>query len=151
MSVDQPSDAALLAMLSDALHQVRPLTDRVARFGRGAYAWRCIDQDLIRASLTFDSLLEEVTATRGDDGDPRVLVFTATPLSVELQVHAGYVLGRIVPPGPGTVVAEDADGESSVCQADDLGFFTLAGPAAGPMRLRCETPTGKLVTDWVRF
>ena len=151
--VDQvPDDEAMLTLLADALRDVRPLTDRVAHFGRGVFAWRGIDQDLLRASLTFDSLLEPAVADRsGGEGDPRVLVFTAAPLSVELEVQEGYVLGRIVPPGPGRVVAEDTDGETAAVEADELGFFTLHDLPGGPIRLRCDTPTGKLVTDWVRL
>lgn len=38
---------------------------------------------------------------RADSDDARVLIFTSSPLSLELEVMAGHVVGQIVPPGPG--------------------------------------------------
>ena len=33
--------------------------------------------------------------------------------------------------------------------ADDIGFFDLSGGPRGSVRLRCDPPTGRLITDWV--
>jgi hypothetical protein len=46
---------------------------------------------------------------------------------------------------------EAADGVTFHVEADDAGFFDLPGMPRGPVRLRCDTPTGRLVTDWVRL
>jgi hypothetical protein len=102
-----------------------------------------------RASLSFDSSLEPVPVMRGDPGQTRVLVFTATPLSVELEVMAVQVVGQIVPPGPGEIVVETPDGTSFRIEADDIGFFEFTGLPRGRIRLRCDTPDGRLVTGWV--
>ena len=101
------------------------------------------------ASLTFDSALEPVRGLRSGSGQPRVLIFTAAHLSLELEVMADLVVGQIVPPGPGEVVVETPDGTTFRIEADDIGLFDFAGLPRGQVRLRCETPDGNLVTDWV--
>ena len=86
---------------------------------------------------------------RADSDDARVLIFTSSPLSLELEVMAGHVVGQIVPPGPGEILVETNDGATFQVEADDIGFFDLSGGPRGPIRLRCDTPTGRLITDWV--
>jgi hypothetical protein len=144
--MDRPDDLRLLDDLSDAV-RAAVLAGTVAERARGAYAWHSIDQDL--ASLSFDSSAQPAQALRAESGQPRVLIFTATPLSLELEVMAGHVAGQIVPPGPGQIVVETPDGTAFQVEADDIGFFDCAGMPRGQVRLRCETPTGRLVTDWV--
>jgi len=109
------------------------------------------DRDLLDdlAWLSFDSAAEPARAQRAEPGQARVLIFTTTPLSLELELMADHVVGQIVPPGPGQVVVETADGTTFQAEADDLGFFDFTGMPRGSVRLRCETPTGRLVTDWV--
>jgi hypothetical protein len=101
------------------------------------------------ACLSYDSALEPVRWLRADPGQARVLIFTTTPLSLELEVMADHVAGQIVPPGPGEILVETPDGASFRIEADDIGFFDVAGLPRGRIRLRCETPSGRLVTDWV--
>ena len=86
---------------------------------------------------------------RADSDDARVLIFTSSPLSLELEVMAGHVVGQIVPPGAGEILVETSDGATFHVTADDIGFFELSGGPRGPVRLRCDTPTGRLITDWV--
>jgi hypothetical protein len=109
------------------------------------YAW--VGWEL--APLTFDSSFQHVRVVRAESGHARVLIFTATALSLELELMADRVVGQIVPPGPGEVVVETLDGASFRIEADDMGFFDFAGMPRGQVRLRCETPDGRLVTDWV--
>jgi hypothetical protein len=139
-------DLHLLNDLSDAV-RAAALAGTVAEHGRDAYAWRTIDQDL--ALLSFDSSVEPVRAWRAGSGQARVLIFTSTPLSLELELMADYVVGQIVPPGPGQILVETPEGIAVQVEADDIGFFDFAGMPRGRVRLRCETPTGRLVTDWV--
>ena len=86
---------------------------------------------------------------RADSDDARVLIFTSSPLSLELEVIAGHVVGQIVPPGPGEILVETSDGATFQVDADDIGFFDLSGGPRGSVRLRCDTPAGRLTTDWV--
>jgi hypothetical protein len=92
-----------------------------------------------------------VTGLRSGPDDARVLVFTALPLSLELEVISGRVVGQIFPPGPGEIRVEASDGAIFQVEADEAGFFDLPGMPSGPVRLRCDTPNGRLVTDWVRL
>lgn len=142
-------DQNLLDDLSDALREA-PASSTIAECGKAAFAWATVDQDLFLASLSFDSSLERVLERRSDGGDGRVLVFTAAPLSLEIEVWPDHVTGQILPPGPCEVRVETSDGIAFHVEADDAGFFCLRG-LAGPVRLRCDTPTGRLVTDWVRL
>ena len=143
-------DQHLLDDLSDALREA-DMSGVLAEYGKGAYAWRTVDEDLFLASLSSDSSLELAQDRRADPGGPRVLVFTAPPLSLELEVLADRVVGQIVPPGPGDIQVEAADGVTVQAEADQAGFFDLPGTLSGLIRLRCDTPTGKLITDWVRL
>jgi|SRR5450631_2489063 hypothetical protein len=144
-------DQHLLDDLSDAVREAVPLVGILAEHGKGAYAWRTVDQDLLLAAVSFDSSLERAQERRSDPDDGRVLVFTASPLSLELEVMPDRVVGQIVPPGPGEVRVETADGVTFHVEADDIGFFDLPGKPRGPVRLRCDTPAGRLITDWVRL
>lgn len=83
-------------------------------------------------------------------GEPRVLVFTAPALSVELELLPGHVFGQVLPPGPAQIRAETADGTMIEVETDEVGFFDLSAVPSGLFRLRCETAAGRLVTDWVR-
>ena len=56
---------------------------------------------------------------------------------------------RIVEERPGEVVVETPDGTAFRVEADDIGLFDVAGMPRGQVRLRCQTPDGSLVTDWV--
>jgi hypothetical protein len=143
---DRADDLHLLNDLSGAV-RAAALAGTVAAHGKGAFAWRSIDQDL--ASLSFDSSAEPAPAWRAGSGQARVLIFTTTPLSLELEVMADHVAGQIVPPGPGQIAVETPEGIAFQVEADDIGFFDFAGMPRGRVRLRCETPTGRLVTDWV--
>jgi hypothetical protein len=143
---DRAEDLCLLTDLSDAV-RAAALAGAVAEHGRGVYAWRTIDRDL--ALLSFDSSVEPVRAWRAESGQARVLIFTSTPLSLELELMADHVAGQIVPPGPGQILVETPEGIAVQVEADDIGFFDFAGMPRGRVRLRCETPTGRLVTDWV--
>ena len=90
-------------------------------------------------------------SSRSEPGDMRVLMFASADLSLELEVMPGHVVGQIVPPGPGEVWVEAAEGGTFHAQADEVGFCDLSAAPRGSVRLRCETPAGQLVTDWVQL
>lgn len=144
-------DQRLLDELSEALREIAPLTEAIAEYGKGAYAWRNVDRDLLLASLSFDSSLEQVTDQRSGPDNSRVLTFTAAPLSVELEVLPDRVAGQIIPPGPGEIQVETPDGVTFHVEADSVGFFVLPSVPRGTVRLRCDTPVARLVTDWIRL
>ena len=141
-------DRYLLDGLADAIRAAGS-AGVITEHGRGAYAWRTIDQDLLLASLSFDSALAPPDQRRADAADGRVLVFSAAPLSVELEVRPEGMAGQIVPPGPAEIHLETTGGPTAVLHADDAGFFQLSPVPRGPVRLRCDTPVSRLVTEWV--
>jgi hypothetical protein len=141
-------DEVLFSDLAEAWREVSSLSARIAEQAEGALAWRTVDADLLLATLSFDSSLQSSGSSRDGEDGHRVLVFHATPLAVELELQFDRVVGQIVPPGAGEITLESADGDSVRVEADDLGFFMLPRMPAGSVRLHCETPTSRLVTDW---
>ena len=75
----------------------------------------------------------------------------AAPLAIELEGSGRGALGQGEPPAEGDVYVEASDGSVTEAKADDLGFFVLTAVPEGPVRLRLETATGRLVTQWVRL
>jgi len=142
-------DQRLFADLSDAIREAADGLGSIGEFGRGAYAWRTIDEDLLVASLSFDSSLEPVPEQRSSPAEARVMAFTAAPLSVELEVTPDRIVGQIIPPGPAEIRVEMAGEVTVRIEADDAGFFQLSRAVRGPLRLRCETASARLVTEWV--
>jgi hypothetical protein len=138
----------LMDDLAEAFASVSATADAVAQRAQGALAWLTVDEDLMRASLSFDSSQGAAGILRAEAANSRALVFSASPLSVELEINAQGALGQIMPPGTGEIYVEASDGEVIRASADDLGFFVLPRLPGCPVRLRCETATGKLVTDW---
>jgi hypothetical protein len=144
-------DDQLFEDLAAAVRATEPLAHTIAEHAEGALSWRTIDDDLLLASLTFDSLLASAAEVRADASADRVLVFTSTPLSVELEVVRSEVVGQILPPSAADVRVETADGTRYDIVVDESGFFELPTLPAGAMRLRCDTATGRVVTDWVQL
>jgi hypothetical protein len=146
-------DEPLAHELADALRETRPLAEVVAARAKLAFTWRTIDDDLLTAELTFDSAGDaEPVLTRADtDVSGRMLVFSAQLRSVEVEVLADRAIGQFIPPSPGEVDVEAEGGVVASVPVDDLGFFVLDPVPAGVVRLRCSTPTTRLVTGWVRL
>lgn len=150
---DGYDDEALLADLAEALRETRPFGPGVAARGKGAFTWRTIDEELLTAQLSFDSDHAPASSSRRSQpaDDSRVLVFTADLRSVEVEVLSDRVLGQFVPPSGGEVEVEDEHGVVATAHVDELGFFVLEPVPEGLVRLRCTTPTTRMVTAWVRL
>jgi hypothetical protein len=142
------NDEVLMNDLVEALREIAPLSERVAQQAKGALVWRTVDDELLLATLSFDSSLERSDLTRDREGGARILVFNSEPLTVELEVQSDRIVGQLVPPGMGEIRLETADGRSVRVATDDLGFFVLSPVPVGGIRLHCDTPTTRLVTDW---
>lgn len=143
-------DDQLWEDLKEATADLGPMAGSVARKGAAVFSWRSVDEDLLLASLIFDSLLDGAGMRRSPSYGERVLVFQASAFSIELEVASDRVLGQVDPPAVGEVILETTDGLTQTITSDDLGFFMAARPE-GLVRLRCATPSGQLVTDWVRL
>lgn len=81
--------------------------------------------------------------------EPRVLVFSSSPLSMELEVLPDQLVGQLLPPSAADVVVEVESGACTHVRSDVHGYFVVTPVPSSPLRLRCDTATGRLVTDWV--
>lgn len=119
--------------------------DHLHAFAVDAERWLDIDAEL--AEMTADSAEVALAGARADESaGARVVVFSASQLSVELSIDGGTVLGQLVPPGSATVTVESSAG--FMVRADELGLFHFDSPAA-PARLVIETESGKVATPWM--
>jgi hypothetical protein len=96
-------DEGLLAALNEMLGQRGTAPGWSVELAKGSYGLRAIDTEL--AALTSDS---ELTTTRSGlraDGGPRLLVFDAGALSVEIEIEPGnragqwQLIGQLIPAG----------------------------------------------------
>jgi len=102
----------------------------------------CWDDDPDLALLRFDSAL----GLAPGPGAARRLTFVAHHLTVDVEIDAEGVRGRLTPPQPAGV-ALVGPGAPPSGTADAEGRFALA-PCAGPARLRVSPAGGPvIVTD----
>lgn len=143
-------DDELFAELATALTEA-DVPPAVRDAGRLAWLWRDLDQEL--AALVYDSALDaEVGALTRAAGVPRILVFRAGGLSVELELVNERVAGQIVPPGPGQIEALSPTGDTRRAPVDEAGRFELSDVPDGLVRLRLRTPDhAKLVIGWLHL
>jgi hypothetical protein len=117
--------------------------------GEAAFSWGSLDAEL--AVLSEESAAAESAMVRGARGGPRTLEFQGSRLSVELEETDAGLVGQLVPPTPGQVTLLGPGGELGGATADELGCFTLDPPSGELVRVRCETPSGALITEWFRL
>lgn len=141
-------DDALLDQLRAAVQHAGTPTPIMIAAGAAAFSWRSVDADL--AALTHDSLTEESVLVRSSAA-PRSLVFEGRQLSVELDETDDGLVGQLVPPSSGEVTLLGPEVALGRAQVDELGCFSFPTSAVGLVRLRCETPSGVLMTDWFRL
>ncbi len=146
---DSWDDEELLAALGEAMRARQAVPEWFVETGKNAYAWYDIDTEL--AQLTYDSLgdRERAAAVRSESASIRALAFTSARLSIELEVGAGSLLGRIIPPRAGTLEVHTTAGVTS-SPADEIGCFVVEPIPNSPFRLRCRTDDGAdVLTGWI--
>ena len=116
---------------------------------QAAYSWRTVDAEL--AALTQDSLTDEAVLVRGGPAVPRALVFEGSDVSVELEHTEDGLVGQLVPPSDGEVTLLGPDGELGHATVDELGCFSFDPAPHGLVRLRCQTATVRMITEWIRL
>jgi hypothetical protein len=138
-------DTELLDLVGQVLDSTDPVPPDAVAAARSA-DWASIDADL--AELTFDSLLDEsAVALRDVDSHLRSLTYIAGDRTVEIDVTADEVVGRVEPAGDIPVEVVQRTGRRQV-RVDDLGRFRApVGP--GPLRLQLSLPGGPTTTPWV--
>jgi hypothetical protein len=140
-------DDALLDALRSALEE-DSVPPRLVQQAKDMYAWRNVDEEL--AALTYDSLVDPpAVAIRTEAAPLRTLTFATDRLTIELEVAADALFGQLIPPCPGEVELESADGARHICRVDNLGVFVIRPVPAGSFRLCCRTADGDAaVTAW---
>lgn len=150
-------DDRLLDALAGALRVADSVPRGVVESGKATYAWRDIDAEL--AALTYDSSRDQPErsqrSTAGAESAALLaLTFTASELTIELEIYGNALLGQLVPPQPGEaelhVARGGADATVSVTTIDDVGYFLIRPIPAAPFRLHCRTASGRAVlTNWI--
>jgi hypothetical protein len=140
----------LLEQLRTALRQAGTPTPAMIAAGQAAFSWRTVDDELV--ALTHDSLADESVLVRSSEAAPRSLVFEGRQLSVELEQTQDGLVGQLLPPTSGEGALLNPDGEELAHAAiDELGCFCFESSPLGPVRLRCQTVSGALLTEWFRL
>jgi len=142
-------DEQLLAALGEAVKAREAVPEWFVETGKNAYAWHNIDAEL--AQLTYDSQADagQMAVARSETASIRVLTFTSTHLSIELEVADGSLLGQVVPPQPGTLETHTRSGMIT-SPVDEAGFFALEPIPASPFLLRFRATDGaSVMTGWI--
>jgi hypothetical protein len=152
MTTQAWDDDAMVRELAVAMRDVGDLTERVRAAGAAAWTWRGIDEELELASLAYDSLIDAGPAVRsGAGGVGRTVLFAGESAEVQVERDGDLLIGQVVPPAPGRLTAEDAQGRRTEAELDDIGCFSVAQPVGEPVRLRVTAGPVRLVTDWIRM
>jgi hypothetical protein len=146
--LDSWDDDRLLAALGEAVRARQAVPDAFVEMGKRAYAWHRVDAEL--AELTYDSEVDRTVAVRSEMASIRALRFTSAHLSMELEVSEDCLLGQVIPPRPGTLVAQTGAGASTETAVDEIGCFEVDPVPASPFRLRFRAGDGTdVLTGWV--
>jgi hypothetical protein len=143
-------DDELLARLRSAAAGNDPPPALLVDHARVALSLRRLDAEL--AALVMDSELVEPGVTRAAGNEPRLLLFEAGGVSLELQVEPEWdgisLRGLVSGAGGEAVVHLGEQRRSAPIDAD--GWFTLSGLPGGTIRVELRRDDGAaVVTGWV--
>jgi len=138
-------DDQLMQDLDEALHGA--VSDGARRAARAAFAWRTIDEELMR--LAHDSSLSEEMLVRSAAVAPRVVGFQGSDFTLEVEVDASTVMGQVVPGRVCEVSIVTPAGPVGSAATDETGFFSLAAPDGGPVRFTVIWEGSAHSTEWL--
>ncbi|NGO44102.1 hypothetical protein [Streptomyces ureilyticus] len=148
-------EAAADDALEDALRQAAAILDPVPAELRHiaveAYALHALrDMDAELAELTFDSVVD-AAPVRGADV-PRMLTFSTSALTVDVEVTVEGMTGQLLPPQPARIeiLGTAQPAAATTVTADEMGRFLCEGVLTGPFALRLRTDEEVVVTEWLR-
>lgn len=147
-------DDELLAALRQMLGRDEPPPGWSAELAKASYDLRAVDAEL--AVLTSDSGLSSAPAAVRSAAAPRLAVFDADGLSVEIEVEPGAragswrLVGQLTPAAAARIQVRQQRAEPAWIDADDRGRFTADQLAAGPLSLVClRDGRPAAVTEWI--
>lgn len=143
-----------MANIRQALAEVAAVPAAAVDAARAAYQLRDLDNELELLTMLYDSSVEHGAGTGAGTRSAafvtaRYMTFQGKNISLEVEISADHILGQVVPPQHATVSILTRTQLSTPYRTDALGGFTLGKPAAGPIRVTCQTSTGTLQTDWI--
>lgn len=142
-------DELLLADLLAAVSAAPAVPEPMLAAANAVWTWRTVDDELLLASVSFDSRLQPVSGLRGEQEQSRTMVFDWPALSVEIEVIPGRLVGQLVPAALGDIRLLTPDGEYAATPTDEVGSFVLGRPAGGPVRLVCRAGNLQGQTEWL--
>ena len=147
-------DEGLLAALGEMLGSHGSPPGWSVDLAKGSYDLRSVDAEL--AVLTSDSGLATAQSVMRSGTAPRLAVFDAADLSVEIEIEPGAragrwrLIGQLIPAAPARVQVRQQGAEPVWVDADDLGRFTVDHLLGGPLSLLCiRDGTRAAVTEWI--
>ncbi|MGL4742822.1 MAG: hypothetical protein ACRCXL_00330 [Dermatophilaceae bacterium] len=138
-------DDALAGDLADAVGGDREIPAQWRDAARGAFAWRTVEDDLLR--LADDGALVGA-AVRGA-AEPRVLSFGGADLTLEIEVNEQRILGQVLPPRACVLTMESPQQPPRSTSTDGSGLFVLDRTDQGAVRFGVETEGAIRCTEWV--
>ena len=131
-------------------HQADPAPASLLAAAKAAYSWRTDDP---LAAPSYDSLLDESLSSVRGEQESRLLSFSSSGLTLDLEVagdgQARRLVGQLDPAQPADVVARHGGGQSVEAAADEWGRFVVERVDAGPLSLRVTSGERVLHTEWV--
>jgi hypothetical protein len=146
---DGEEDGEILGAVAEAVHSLGRVPESIRAAGLAAFVHR-MSPDAALASLDYDSLLAEDSMLRAPEG-PRIVVFRADSLTIDIAIGEDNLVGQLVPAAAGEVAMMTMDGVVGAVTADEMGCFELPPPSPGPVRFRCRVGGGEVFTDWLRL
>jgi hypothetical protein len=149
-------DEQLLAALGEVLGTSQSPPDWSVELAKASFDLRAADAEL--ALLTSDSGLATAQSALRSAAAPRLTVFDAPDLSVEIQIEPGdragswRLVGQLTPAAPARIQVRQPGTQPFWVDADDLGRFAVDQLTDGPLSLICaRAGLRHAVTQWIRI
>ncbi len=157
MGTDEPSDLSRLsdeALLAALRQMLAPAPEWSADLAKASYGLRAADAEL--AALVSDSGFAATRSGLRSGGVPRLAVFGAGDLTVEIEIEPGTgpdswrLVGQLTPAAPARIQVRRQRGEPVWVDADELGRFAVDHLASGPLSLLCLRDGARAAaTEWM--
>jgi hypothetical protein len=139
-------DDELLAALGEALREVDAVPPRVTATGRGLFSLYTLDAELAELSAQD----KELAGVRSAPSTARELDFTTGELTIHVELTGRQLSGQVVPPQPGEIDLQTADGPPQRVDVDELGWFTVVPAPQEEFRLLFLASGGaRALTGWI--
>lgn len=146
----QPGDQVLLNDLTAALDEAESVPAAYLRTAEALLSWRTVDAEALLAELIFDSACDgELAGALRSGASARTLAFVGSNVRVEIGRTEDGLAGQVIPASGGSVTVESTSGIVERAHLDEIGFFVLGTPPAGPVRLHATTGGHDVLTSWV--